>query len=59
MKEEMASYKSKMEKMSKTPAASKIKTYNEEVSTSSNAIENRLEALKSLRSEISNKKSKY
>jgi hypothetical protein len=59
MKEEMASYKSKMEKMSKTPAASKIKTYNEEVSTSSNAIEDRLEALKNLRSEITNKKPKY
>jgi hypothetical protein len=45
--------------MSKTPAASIIKTYNEEISTSSNAFENRLDALKSLRSEISNKKSKY
>ena len=59
MKEEMAAYKSKMEKMSKTPATSKIKTYNEELSTSSNAIENRLEVLKNLRSEISNKKPKY
>lgn len=59
MKEEMASYKAKMEKMSKTPASSKIKTYNEEVSTSTDPTENRLEALKNLRSEFSNKKSKH
>ena len=59
IKEEMAAFKTKMEKMSKTPAASKIKTYNEELSTSSNVIEDRLEVLKNLRSEITNKKPKY
>ena len=59
IKEEMEAYKAKMEKMSKTPAASKIKTYNAEVSTSVDSIEDRLETLKNIRSEFSNKKPKY
>ena len=53
VREDMASYKSKMEKMSKTPAAKKISTYNTEVDTDSvDAVELRLEALKNLRAEV-------
>lgn len=53
VKEDMASYKSKTEKMSKTPAAKKISTYNNEVDTDSvDAVELRLEALKNLRAEV-------
>ena len=53
VKEDMASYKSKTEKMSKTPAAKKISTYNNEVDTDSvDAVDLRLEALKNLRAEV-------
>lgn len=53
VKEEMANYKSKTEKMSKTPAAKKISTYNTEVDTDTvDAVELRLQALKQLRSEV-------
>ena len=53
VKEDMASYKSKTEKMSKTPAAKKISTYNTEVDTDPvDAVELRLEALKNLRAEV-------
>jgi hypothetical protein len=51
MKEEMASYKSKMESLSKTPAAEKIKTFNAEVEKPTSAFEARLEALKILKDE--------
>jgi hypothetical protein len=50
VKEEMASYKSKMEKMSATPASTKISTFNTESPEPFNAIEARLESLKALRS---------
>ena len=53
IKEEMASYKTKMEKMSKTPGATKISTYNTEASTSEDPMEARLESLKTLRNELS------
>lgn len=53
VREDMASYKSKTEKMSKTPAAKKISTYNNEVDTDPvDAVELRLEALKTLRAEV-------
>jgi hypothetical protein len=51
MKEEMASYKSKMESLSKTPAAEKIKTFNSEVEAPTSAFEARIEALKTLKTE--------
>jgi hypothetical protein len=50
VKEEMASYKSKMEKMAATPAASKISTFNSEASEPMSPIEARLESLKAIRS---------
>lgn len=53
IKEEMASYKSKMEKMSKTPGATKISTYNNEAPASTDPMEARLEGLKNLRDELS------
>ena len=53
VKEDMASYKSKTEKMSKTPGAKKISTYNTEAVTDTvDAVELRLEALKNLRAEV-------
>lgn len=53
IREDMTSYKSKMEKMSKTAAAKKISTYNTEVDTDPvDAVELRLEALKNLRAEV-------
>jgi hypothetical protein len=53
VKEDMASYKSKTEKMSKTPGAKKISTYNTEAATDTvDAVELRLEALKNLRAEV-------
>lgn len=58
IKEEMAAYKSKMEKMSATPASSKISTYNTESSDSANPIEARLEALARVRQEF-NKGKKF
>lgn len=53
IREDMASYKAKTEKMSKTPAAKKISTYNTESTTDVvDAVELRLEALKNLRAEV-------
>jgi hypothetical protein len=59
IKEEMAAYKSKMEKMSATPASSKISTYNTESSDPANPIESRLEALKNVRAEFNKGKKKF
>lgn len=53
VKEEMASYKSKMEKMSKTPGASKLPTFNDEPVTPTSMIESRLEGLKTIKAELS------
>lgn len=51
VKEEMASYKSKMEKMSATPATTKISTFNANpASEKENALDARLDHLKSLKS---------
>jgi hypothetical protein len=58
VKEEMSSYKSKMEKMSKTPGASKLSTFNDEPVTPMSAIESRLEGLKSIKAELSKNKRK-
>ena len=55
IKEEMASFRSKMEKMSKTPGSSKIPTYNADPNPSADPIEDRLETLKSLRADFSPK----
>ena len=53
IREDMASYKAKTEKMSKTPAGKKISTYNTESATDVvDAVELRLEALKNLRAEV-------
>ena len=52
VKEEMASMKAKFEKMSKTPGATKISKFNYEAEGSTDPIEDRLETLKSLRSEF-------
>jgi hypothetical protein len=57
VKEEMAAYKSKMEKMSKVPGSAKIPTFNDEVSTL-DPIEARLEGLKTLKAEFSKSKRK-
>lgn len=59
IKEEMAAYKSKMEKMSATPASNKISTYNTESSDPANPIESRLEALKAVRAEFNKGKRKF
>jgi hypothetical protein len=55
IKEEMESYKTKPEKMSKTPGASKIKTLNTESANTAGSIDERLESLKSLRKELTKK----
>jgi len=53
VKEEMASYKSKMEKMSATPATTKISTFNANpASEKENALDARLDHLKSLKSSL-------
>jgi hypothetical protein len=52
VKEEMAAYKSKMEKMSKTPGASKLSTFNDEPITPTSILDARLEGLKSIKAEI-------
>jgi hypothetical protein len=58
VKEEMSSYKSKMEKMSKTPGAPKLSTFNDEPTTQMSAIESRLEGLKTIKAELSKNKRK-
>jgi len=53
IKEEMASYKSKMEKMSKTPGASKTSTFNKTgVEEIANPIQVKLEQLNALRTQL-------
>ena len=52
IKEEMAAYKAKMEKMSKTPAANKLTTFNKEAVKAENSIEARLEAIARLKETI-------
>ena len=53
IKEEMAAFRAKMEKMSKTPAATKISTFNNEApATPVDAVDARIESLNSLRAEI-------
>ena len=59
VKEEMASYRSKMEKMSKTPGASKISTFNDEPATAMSALDARLEGLKTIKAEFSKNKRKF
>ena len=59
VKEEIASYKSKMEKMSKTPGATKITTFNNEAPTATSPIENQLEGLKTLREEFNKSHKKF
>ena len=55
VKEEMANYKSKMEKMSKTPASNKIPTYNGDPAAPITAIEAKLSALDGLKKEWATK----
>lgn len=59
VKEEMASYKSEKEKMSKTPGASKLSTFNGEASTPTSLLENRLESLKAIKADLGNSKRKF
>jgi hypothetical protein len=59
IKEEMAAYKAKMEKMSKTPGANKVSTFNKEAISSENPIEARIEALKNMKAEFSKGKRKF
>lgn len=53
IKEEMGAYKTKMEKMSATPASKKISKFNFEADEPQNALEAKLETLKSLRESFS------
>ena len=59
VKEEMNSYKTKMEKMSKTPGSAKIPTYNSDPSEALNPVEARLEGLKALRSDLNARTRKF
>jgi hypothetical protein len=59
VKEEMAAYKSKMEKMSKTPGASKLSTFNDEPITPMSALDSRLEGLKSIKAELGKTNRKF
>lgn len=59
VKEEMAHYKSEKEKMSKTPGASKLSTFNGEASTITSLFENRLESLKAIKADLGNSKRKF
>ena len=53
VKEEMANYKTKMEKMAKEPAASKISTFSANPATETiDPLEARLEQLKSVKAEL-------
>jgi len=57
VKEEMAAQKEKMAKLSKTPGASKVSTFNTDVTTDGEtSIEARLERLKSIKAELGNKR---
>jgi hypothetical protein len=55
VKEEMAAYKSKMEKMSKTPASNKIPTYNGDPAEPTSVMDAKLANLESLRQEFAKK----
>jgi hypothetical protein len=55
VKEEMAKYKSKMEKMSKTPASNKIPTFNGDPAEPISAIEVKLSNLNELKKEFASK----
>ena len=59
VKEEMAAYKSKMEKMSKTPGASKLSTFNDEPITPTSALDARLEGLKNVKAELGKTNRKF
>lgn len=59
VKEEMSSYKSKMEKMSKTPGAPKLSTFNDDPETPMSMVESRLEGLKTIKAELSKTKRKF
>jgi hypothetical protein len=59
VKEEMASYKSKMEKMSKTPGATKLSTFNDEPITPTSALDARLEGLKTIKAELGKTQRKF
>ena len=59
VKEEMAAYKSKMEKMSKTPGASKLSTFNDEPITTTSALDARLEGLKNVKAELGKTNRKF
>ena len=59
IKEEMAAYKAKMEKMSKTPAAAKLTTFNKEAAKAENSIEARMEAIARLKESLASKKRKF
>ena len=56
IKEEMAAYKAKMEKMSKTPAGTKLSTFNKEAAEAANPMEARLEAIAKLKNELASKR---
>jgi hypothetical protein len=55
----MASYKSKMEKMSKTPGATKLSTFNDEPITPTSALDARLEGLKTIKAELGKTQRKF
>jgi hypothetical protein len=56
VKEDMANYKSKMEKMSKSPASNKISTFNTESSSDShNPFDLQLEAIEKMKETVKNK----
>jgi len=59
IKEEMAAYKAKMEKMSKTPAGTKLTTFNKEAVTAANSIEARMEAIARMKESLASKKRKF
>ena len=59
VKEEMAKHNTKMEKMSKTPGATKITTFNNEAPTSTNPMDAKLEGLKVLREEFNKSIKKF
>ena len=56
VKEDMASYKAKTEKMSKTPASNKISTFNtESTSDTNNTFDLQLEAIEKMKETVKNK----
>jgi hypothetical protein len=56
VKEEMGNYKSKMEKMSKTPASQRISTFNTETpSDPHNPFDLQLEAIEKMKETVKNK----